>query len=143
RLTMHEAIQKFGGPDVDALDDQALRAAVLQHRGQIEGEFNRGLAIAQLFEHIAEPKLQQPTFIIDFPKETTPLCKAHRSKPGLVERFEPYIMGFEVGNAYSELNDPQVQKALFEEQVARRKGGELETHPFDADFIRAMEYGMP
>jgi len=99
--------------------------------------------MALLFEHLCEAQLVQPTFITDFPKETTPLCKEHRDNPALVERFEPYIAGWEVGNAYSELNDPLVQKALFEEQISRREGGDLEAHPYDADFLRAMEYGMP
>ncbi len=96
-----------------------------------------------LFEERCEAQLIQPTFITDFPKETTPLCKAHRESPELVERFEPYLAGWEIGNAYSELNDPQVQRALLEEQAARREKGDAEAHPYDADFVRAMEYGMP
>ncbi|MDH4247886.1 MAG: lysine--tRNA ligase [Deltaproteobacteria bacterium] len=143
RLTMAQALKDLGGVDFAALDDAAVKARLKQHDLELEGDFNRGLAMAALFEALCEPKLIQPTFIIDFPKETTPLCKAHRSDPQLVERFEPYIAGWEVGNAYSELNDPVLQKALFEEQVARRHGGHLETHPFDGDFLRAMEYGMP
>jgi lysyl-tRNA synthetase class 2 len=125
------------------MNDGALQAELTRHGLALEGGFSRGLAVAALFEHLVEPKLIQPTFIIDFPRETTPLCKAHRSEPGLVERFEPYIMGFEIGNAYSELNDPTEQRRLFEEQVARRRGGDLEAQPYDADFLRAMEYGMP
>jgi lysyl-tRNA synthetase class 2 len=143
RLTMREAVRTLAKIDVAALSDADLKALLTRRGWGIEGTFTRGLAMARIFEEACEAQLQQPTFIIDFPKETTPLCKAHRTEPDLVERFEPYVMGFEVGNAYSELNDPQVQKALFEDQVARRKGGDLEAHPYDADFIRAMEYGMP
>jgi lysyl-tRNA synthetase class 2 len=143
RLTMREAVRTLANIDVAALSGADLQALLAQRGWAIEGGFTRGLALARIFEEACEAQLQQPTFIIDFPKETTPLCKAHRTDPDLVERFEPYVMGFEVGNAYSELNDPQVQKAQFEEQVARRKGGDLEAHPYDADFLRAMEYGMP
>ncbi len=143
RLTLHDAVREVGGIDFRALSDGEVQAALQRHGLALEGAYNRGLALAALFEALCEPKLIQPTFIIDFPKETTPLCKQHREDPELVERFEPYIAGWELGNAYSELNDPLVQKALFEEQVARRHGGHLEAHPYDGDYIRAMEYGMP
>ena len=143
RITMIEAVKTLGGVDVKTLSDADLLAELNRRHLEIEGGFSRGLGIAKLFEELVEPKLIQPTFITDFPRETTPLCKAHRSEPGLVERFEPYICGFEIGNAYSELNDPIVQRELFEEQVARRQGGDLEAQPYDADFLRAMEYGMP
>jgi lysyl-tRNA synthetase class 2 len=142
-MTMHEAVRELGGIDFKALSDGEVQAALKQHGIEPEGGYNRGMALAALFEVLCEPRLIEPTFITDFPKETTPLCKQHREDPDLVERFEPYVAGWEVGNAYSELNDPLVQKALFEEQVARRHGGHLEAHPYDGDFIRAMEYGMP
>jgi lysyl-tRNA synthetase class 2 len=143
RITMKDAVRTLGGVDVNGMSDAQLEGELKQRHLEVEGGFSRGLGIAKLFEHLVESKLIQPTFITDFPKETTPLCKAHRADPELVERFEPYIMGFEIGNAYSELNDPIVQRTLFEEQVARRKGGDLEAQPYDADFLRAMEYGMP
>ncbi len=139
RLPMLEAVKTLGGLDVDPLSDSQLQQELAKRNIVLEGGFSRGMAVAKLFEELVESKLIQPVFITDFPEETTPLCKAHRTKPGLVERFEPYIMG----NAYSELNDPIRQKELFEEQVARRKGGDLEAQPYDADFLRAMEYGMP
>jgi lysyl-tRNA synthetase class 2 len=103
----------------------------------------RGLAVKGLFEALCEPHLDGPVFITDHPRESTPLCKVHRDDPTLVEQFEPYINGWEVGNAYSELNDPLVQRALLVEQVERGRGGEDETHPLDEDFLRALEYGMP
>jgi hypothetical protein len=95
------------------------------------------------FEELCEPELWEPAFVMDHPLESTPLCKVHRNDPTLVERFEPAIAGMEVGNSYSELNDPIVQRRLLEEQVERGRGGEDETHPLDEDFLRAMEYGMP
>jgi lysyl-tRNA synthetase class 2 len=143
RMTMKRAIGELGGVEVDALSDEAMGRLLRERGWEIDGGYRRGLAIARLFEELCEAKLIQPTFITDFPKESTPLCKAHRSDPELVERFEPFVCGFEVGNAYSELNDPVVQRELFEEQVARRRQGDLEAHPYDADFLRAMEYGMP
>ncbi len=143
RLTMLQAVKTLGGIDVGALTDAALQRLLAERGWEIAGGFSRGLALARVFEETCESQLIQPIFITDFPRETTPLCKGHRTEPGLVERFEPYVAGFEIGNAYSELNDPEVQQALFEEQVARRKGGDLEAQPYDADFLRAMEYGMP
>ena len=143
RMTMLEAVGTLGGLDAAPLGDAQLRAELERRGFALAGAYSRGLAVAKLFEELVEPKLIQPIFITDFPAETTPLCKDHRTQPGLVERFEPYMMGFELGNAYSELNDPIRQRELFEEQVARRKGGDLEAQPYDADFLRAMEYGMP
>ncbi len=143
RITMLDAVNQLGGVDFAALDDRAVEALLKEKGLEMEGGYNRGLALAVIFEETCEAKLIQPTFVMDFPKETTPLCKIHRENPELVERFEPYIAGWEVGNAYSELNDPVVQKELFEQQVARRQQGDQEAHPYDADFLRAMEYGMP
>ena len=109
----------------------------------LDGSWNRGLAMQLVFEETCEPQLIQPIFITDHPKATSPLCKTHRSNPELIERFEAFINGWEMANAYSELNDPVVQRNLMEEQVERGRGGEAETHPLDVDFLRAMEYGMP
>jgi lysyl-tRNA synthetase class 2 len=109
----------------------------------MDGEWLRGRAILALFEETCEKQLIQPTIIKDMPKESTPLCKAHRTDPDLVEQFEPYINGWEMGNAYSELNDPLLQRRLFEEQTERGRGGEDETHPMDENFLDAIECGMP
>ncbi len=143
RMTMKQAIQKFAGLDVDSMDDDALKAELAKGEIELKGKYLRGLAIKALFEAHCEHRLDGPIFIIDFPKESTPLCKAHRDDPALVEQFEPYINGWEVGNAYSELNDPLAQRRLLEDQVERGRGGEDETHPLDEDFLRALEYGMP
>ncbi|HEU4365649.1 MAG TPA: lysine--tRNA ligase [Candidatus Krumholzibacteria bacterium] len=97
----------------------------------------------ELFSALVEPGLMEPTFVYDYPKELSPLAKDHRSMPGLVERFEGYVAGFEICNAFSELNDPIEQRRRFEQQAENRARGDDEAHQLDEDFIRALEYGMP
>lgn len=143
RLSVKDAIRKYAQLDVDRMSDDELKGELVKAGAELDGKYLRGLAIQALFEARCEEHLIDPVFIIDMPKETTPLCKVHRDDPTLVERFEPYINGWEVGNAYSELNDPLLQRKLLEEQVERGRGGEDETHPLDEDFLRALEYGMP
>jgi lysyl-tRNA synthetase class 2 len=140
---MKEAIRQHGGPDPDTATDEAIQQILASHHVVIRGGYNRGLAIAKLFEVFAEAKLIQPTFVIDHPRETTPLCKAHRKDPTLVERFELFVNGREHANSYSELNDPYLQAKLFAEQEARRAGGDDEAQPTDTDFIQALKHGMP
>lgn len=145
RLTLNDAIKKHLNIDVDKMTDEELRQKVQKLSlkiGKRAGVFNRGLTVASLFESI-ENKLSGPVFITDFPKETTSLCKLHRNNPDLIERFEPYIGGKEIGNAYTELNDPDLQRHFFEEEVKAKADGDEETHPLDEDFLTAMEYGMP
>lgn len=143
RLSVHEALVRWGNLDVDSLSDEQLKAELGKRHLKLEGSFLRGRAILELFENICEPHLQGPIFITDFPKESTPLCKVHRLRPDLVEQFEPYINGWEIGNAYTELNDPLQQRLFLEEQVERGRGGEAETHPLDENFLHALESGMP
>ncbi|MBL8026420.1 MAG: lysine--tRNA ligase [Fibrobacteres bacterium] len=143
RLTMYGALKKYAGIDAETISDDEIKAILKKHGAEIEGQYIRGLALSELFEVTCERHLIQPVFITDHPRESTPLCKVHRSNPALVERFEPYINSWEIGNAYSELNDPILQRQLLIDQVERGRGGEDETHPMDEDFIRAMEYGMP
>ena len=95
-----------------------------------------------LSKHV-EPKLEQPTFILDYPKELSPFAKDHRSEPGLVERFECFAAGMEFSNAFTELNDPDEQRARFEQQRADEAAGDEETQPYDEDYVRALEQGMP
>ncbi len=144
RITMSESLSNALGRDVDSLSDDELRALMDKHglvpRG---GEYVRGLMIEKLFDKLVTPSLIQPTFITDYPLETTPLCKPHRSRPGLIERFELYIAGMELANAYTELNDPVLQHKLFEEEQRRFQRGDEEAHPYDFDFVVAMSYGMP
>jgi len=97
----------------------------------------------EVFRVFLEPELVQPTFVLDYPKPLSPLAKEHRSDPALTERFELFIGGKELANAFSELNDPDDQRRRFEDQVRQRAAGDQEAHTFDADYIRALEYGMP
>lgn len=143
RLTVYQAIEKYAGLKVEEMSDEALKAELERREVHMKGEWLRGRAILELFEDACEPNLDGPIFITDFPKESTPLCKQHRSNPDLVEQFEPYVVGWEVGNAYTELNDPVRQRALLEEQVSRGRGGEDETHPMDESFLHAIESGLP
>ena len=153
---MLEALHKLGELDFAALSDAEVQTKLKEQQATLPGGYQRGLAMAKLFEVLCEEKLVQPTFIIDFPAETTPFCKLHRdplAEDGrwhpdhravrLVERFEPYLAGMEIGNAYSELNDPYRQEELLRAQAERRQGGDPEAHPFDADFLQAMRHGMP
>ncbi len=142
RMTMYEAIEEYLGWQPKEISDDELRDRLAEQAIEIPGGYKRGLAIAALFEQVEE-KLVQPTFITDYPKETTALCKPKPDNSDLIERFEPYIAGFEVGNAYTELNDPQVQREFFEAQVAAREAGDEEAHPLDEGFLEALEYGMP
>ncbi|MBP8590974.1 lysine--tRNA ligase [Candidatus Shapirobacteria bacterium] len=142
RISMAEAIKHYLGWDPQKISDRELKKKLAQKKMILPGEFNRGQAMAALFEEV-EPYLVQPTFIYDYPKETTMLCKLKPENPDLIERFEPYIAGMEVGNAYSELNDPLLQREFFADQVERKKAGDEEATPMDEDFLEAMEYGMP
>lgn len=150
RYTMKESIKKFANIDIEALRDQEMHD-LLKKSGHIDKEklekLNRGLMIAALFEIFVEPKLIQPHHIIDHPVETTPLCKLHRNKKerseGIVERFESFILAGEMCNAYTELNDPLLQKELLEGQAARRAGGDEEAAPYDEEFIESISQGMP
>lgn len=150
RLTMKESIKKYAEIDVNEHDDQALKDLVLERCKVDPKELKhatRGHLIAHLFEGLVEHHLIQPVHIIDHPIETTPLCKPHRdpkaNKELIVERFESFILGCEFSNAYSELNDPVIQKQLLEDQVERRDLGDEEAHPLDEEFIEAICQGMP
>ena len=102
-----------------------------------------GEALAEVFERHVEDKLIQPTMIYDYPVETSPLSKNKREDPAFVERFEIYAAGMEIGNAYTELNDPQEQRRRFEMQIEMRERGDEEAHQMDEDYVRALSYGMP
>jgi len=144
RITMYDALSNELGKNVESVSDDELKSMLdklgLKPRGNL---YVRGLMIEKLFDKLVAPKLDQPTFITDYPVETTPLCKPHRSKPGLVERFELYIAGMEIANAYTELNDPILQDKFFREEQEMFRRGDEEAHPYDKDFVRALSYGMP
>jgi lysyl-tRNA synthetase class 2 len=107
------------------------------------GELAGGKLQDEVFKVVLEPTLVQPTFVLDYPKPLSPLAKEHRADPALTERFELFVLGRELANAFSELNDPDDQRRRFEDQVRQRAAGDEEAHAFDADYIRALEYGMP
>jgi lysyl-tRNA synthetase class 2 len=132
--------EKMGMHGLLELPLDRLRALARETRTTIPDDATAGKCFDKLFDFHVEPTLQRPTFVLDYPAATTPLAKAHRSKPGLVERFELFYRGFELGNAYSELNDPVVQKRRFLEQAGEDPDS---TYAYDAGFVEALEYGMP
>jgi lysyl-tRNA synthetase, class II len=141
--SMYEALREFGGIDVPALSDEQLRQRVRALGVDDVAGLSRGKLIDELFGELVEPKLIQPTFITDYPREMSPLAKPKRGDDELTERFELIVAGRELLNAYSELNDPFDQRQRFEAQAEMRAGGDEEAHPVDIDYIRALEYGMP
>lgn len=144
RVTMAELIKEHAKIDVLTMDERALTAFCDKRKIEYKEYDTWGLLVQAIFEHSCEEHLIQPTFVIDHPVETTPLCKTHRSGDArFVERFEFFIIGMEFGNAYTELNDPAVQKRHFTEQQERKRHGDEETQPMDDDFVEALEYGMP
>ncbi len=143
RMTVNQCLKKFADIDVEILSDEELEHMLSVYSVHLEDTFSRGVAIAKLFEELCESKLIQPTFVIDYPKEITPLCKQKRGNDSLIEKTEPYINGWEIGNGYSELNDPLLQKKLLEEQAQKLRGGAELASPMDEDFVKAIEYGMP
>jgi lysyl-tRNA synthetase class 2 len=143
RISIFDAIKEHTGIDVSEMDEADLRAVCKQLYIHTEASMGKGKLIDEIFSEACEKKYVQPTFIIDYPVEMSPLTKKHRSKTGLVERFELMINGKEVANAYSELNDPIDQRERFEEQVELMKRGDDEAMYIDHDFLRALEYGMP
>jgi lysyl-tRNA synthetase, class II len=143
RYTMFEAIEFFTGVDISAMDEQSLRNTCRQLHVPMDDTMGKGKLIDQIFGEKCEPQLIQPTFITDYPIEMSPLAKKHRSKPGLVERFEAICNSKEIANSFSELNDPIDQRQRFEEQLELGKRGDEEAMTLDEDFLRALEYGMP
>ena len=144
RLTMADAVREYAGLDFMAMDGAQALAAVQARGLEIEkGKDSWGDLLAQCFEEYVEDKLQNPTFIIDYPVEVSPLAKRKASDPRLTERFECFIAGRELCNAFSELNDPIDQKQRFQHQVELRAAGDDEANMMDDDFINALEYGMP
>ncbi|MBA4054418.1 MAG: lysine--tRNA ligase [Marivirga sp.] len=143
RYTMFEAIQHFTGIDISSMSEQELRDTCKKLHVPMDDTMAKGKLIDQIFGEKCEPNLVQPTFITDYPIEMSPLAKKHRSKPGLVERFEAICNSKEIANSFSELNDPIDQRQRFEEQLELGKRGDEEAMTLDEDFLRALEYGMP
>lgn len=143
RITIFDAIKENTGIDISEMDEAGLREVCKQLNIHADPNFGKGKLIDEIFGATSEGTYIQPTFIMDYPVEMSPLTKKHRSKPGLVERFELMVNGKEVANAYSELNDPIDQRERFEEQVKLMERGDDEAMFIDHDFLRALEYGMP
>ena len=143
RFTMFEAIAHFTKVDISEMDEKQLRETATQLKVPLDASMGKGKIIDEIFGTHCEPLLIQPTFITDYPVEMSPLAKKHRSRAGLVERFEAICNGKEMCNAFSELNDPLDQRRRFEEQLELGKRGDEEAMMLDEDFLRAIEYGMP
>jgi lysyl-tRNA synthetase, class II len=143
RITMFDAIKEFTGTDISDMNEDQLRQFCRTQHIHIDNTMGKGKLIDELFSEKCEEHFVQPTFIVDYPVEMSPLTKKHRSKPGLVERFELLINGKEIANAYTELNDPIDQRERFEDQSKLMERGDDEAMYIDYDFLRALEYGMP
>lgn len=143
RVAIYDAIKKYTGFDISGMDEAALREVCKTLHIETEDSMGKGKLIDEIFSNKCESHFVQPSFIIDYPVELSPLTKKHRSKPGLVERFELLINGKELANAYTELNDPIDQRARFEEQAKLMERGDDEAMFIDNDFLRALEHGMP
>jgi len=143
RITMYDAIKENTGFDISNMDEAAIRQVCRELKIHADEKWGKGKLIDEIFGCKCEPNYIQPTFITDYPVEMSPLTKKHRSKPGLVERFELMCNGKEIANAYSELNDPIEQRERFEEQTKLMERGDDEAMFIDHDFLRALEYGMP
>lgn len=143
RYTMYEAIQHFTGVDISSMNEEHMAEAARKMGVRIDKTMGRGKIIDEIFGEKCEPYLIQPTFIMDYPVEMSPLAKKHRTREGLVERFEAICNGKEICNSFSELNDPIDQRKRFEDQLELGKRGDEEAMVLDEDFLRALEYGMP
>jgi lysyl-tRNA synthetase, class II len=146
RLSMREAIVKFSPEPItleEVRDREKVEAVLKKLRADYDPKAPTGNLVGSLFDAVAEKHLVQPTFIYDHPIELSPLSKVKKSDPSLVERFELYVNGMEIANAYSELNDPVDQRARFEAQLKERERGDEEAHQMDEDYVRALSYGMP
>ncbi len=143
RKTMAQLIQETLDIDILSMDEDALKAFAEEQRLALEGKSSWGELSLLIFDELVEPTVIQPTHVIDRPKEASPLCKAHREDERLIEQNEPLAAGMELGNMYSELNDPLRQRELLTQQAEQLRGGDDEAHPMDEDFVRAIEYGMP
>jgi lysyl-tRNA synthetase class 2 len=144
RITFYDALLEYGGLDLGQFPDAERLRAELDRRGlELPSNAGYGKLCDEAMSHYVEPNLIQPTFLMDYPIELSPLAKRKPDNPRLVERFECFIAGFELGNAYTELNDPIEQRARFDDQLALKAAGDEEVELLDEDFLFALEHGMP
>lgn len=143
RITMKEVLQSHADIDFDSQTDVQLQRLLTKHKIELKTEFTRGKALFALFDEIVTPQLIEPIWIIDYPRDISPLAKQHRLYPELAERFEAYIGGKELADGWSEITDPIDQRNIFENEQNNMRQGDTEAHPLDEDFLEAMEYGMP
>lgn len=143
RIPMKEALNQYANIDFDSLSDDEVKSLYDEHQIKKDGVYSRGKALFELFDKLVTPNLIQPVWIIDYPKEVSPLAKQHRDNPELVERFEAYIGGKEIADGWSEITDALDQRERFENEQKNMRAGDAEAHPVDEDFLEAMEYGMP
>jgi lysyl-tRNA synthetase class 2 len=143
RLSYYGVLQEKTGVDFKGLSFSEIKKQAKKLNIEIEGLYTSGKVLDAIFSEVVEPTIDKPTFIMDYPKDISPLAKDKRDEEGVVERFEPFLFGMEIGNAYSELNDPIEQRNRFEGQSKLREKGDLETESLDEDFLTAMSYGMP
>jgi len=143
RITLFDAIEEYAGKNLYGKGLEDLKKAAKDLDIEVEPSWREGKIIDEIFSEKVEPNLIQPTFVTDYPLELSPLAKKHRDDPKLVERFEPFILSGEIGNAYSELNDPLDQRERFMAQKKLIELGDEEAHVLDEDFLRSLEYGMP
>ena len=143
RATLTELVSEAVGEEVSLDRPDELRGLAEAHGIPLHPSWGPGKALAELYEKLVEEHLLQPTFVCDFPREVSPLARPHRSRPGYTEHFDLIIAGMEIVPAYSELTDPDEQRARFEDQLRHKAAGEEEVHPYDEDFVEALEHGMP
>jgi lysyl-tRNA synthetase, class II len=145
RVSFIDGVRERSGLDLRTASPDDMRSVLLRAGGESEAveELAGGRLLDEVFKTMLEPHLVQPTFVIDYPRALSPLAKQHRTDPALTERFELFVGGKELANGFSELNDPDDQRRRFEEQARERAAGDEEAHAYDADYIRALEYGMP
>jgi lysyl-tRNA synthetase class 2 len=144
RLTLKESIVKYGGVEPELLEDKARALAYANSLGlELDDSIGHGKLLTEIFDEVVEPKLWNPTFITEYPTEVSPLSRKNDANPEVVDRFELFIVGRELANAFSELNDPLDQKERFLKQLAEKEAGDEEAHAMDEDYIRALEYGLP
>jgi len=144
RLTVREAVAKHGDISLEDLEDKGKLFAYAQKLGlDLDKNIGHGKLLIEVFDEVAEPNLWNPTFITEYPTEISPLSRRNDDNPEVVDRFELFVVGRELANAFSELNDPIDQKARFADQLKEKEAGDEEAHAMDEDYIRALEYGLP